>query len=110
MINQRPNEHLQRSVPFAQRSLRHLGQTLDIAANVVAKQPKNDGQEQGRQVGGEGRAKDLPTNRNIFGDLTIAKICPVCRNCFETGRRDTKYCSGKCKQKAYRARKKKDKE
>ena len=100
-----PSGHSVRSVVSVQHPLTHFGRTPDIV--------HHDAKTQLNHAGNEPKSvppRTLPisegTTRNTLGELVIVKVCPACRNCFEAARRDTRYCSGKCRQKAYRQRKK----
>ena len=44
-------------------------------------------------------------NRGVFGEAGTERHCIVCTEPFEAARLDAKFCSSKCRQKAYRLNK-----
>jgi len=89
------------------RGSRRFGRMPATAANGVRGQRRSGGNGSASVVG-QGRAYSPTTKRNGSGVLLTVRTCPQCDKQFEAKRAHAVYCSGKCKQKAYRVRKRKE--
>lgn len=101
----RGNERLARSVASALPTSPHFGRTLGTAG-IGANQPLESADRGKNSVPPQTRPISSGTNRNVFGELVMVNVCEQCEKPFETSRSHAVYCSGRCKQAAYRARKK----